>query len=54
MPSSIKASYQQTYEGDTAGIAGDLEAIKGGIDKVNASAGGPPAQVCLHNKSRRR
>ena len=42
MPSSIKASYQQTYEGDTAGIAGDLEAIKGGIDKVNASAGGPP------------
>ena len=42
MPSSIKASYQQTYEGDTAGIAGDLEAIKGGIDKINASAGGPP------------
>tara|TARA_E500000178_G_scaffold351047_1_gene411269 strand:+ start:47 stop:1093 length:1047 start_codon:yes stop_codon:yes gene_type:complete len=42
MPSSIKSSYQQTYEGDTAGIAGDLEAIKGGIDKLNASAGGPP------------
>ena len=44
MPSSIKASYQQTYEGDTAGIAGDLEAIKGGIDKINASAGGPAGQ----------
>ena len=42
MPSSIKSSYQQTYEGDTAGIAGDLEAIKGGIDKINANAGGPP------------
>ena len=42
MPNSIKASYQQTYEGDTAGIAGDLEAIKGSIDKLSASAGGPP------------
>jgi len=42
MPSTIKSSYQQTYEGDTAGIAGDLEAIKGGIDKINANAGGPP------------
>jgi len=42
MPNSIKASYQQSYEGDTAGIAGDLEAIKGSIEKLNASAGGPP------------
>tara|TARA_S200000501_G_scaffold134718_1_gene127510 strand:- start:917 stop:1963 length:1047 start_codon:yes stop_codon:yes gene_type:complete len=42
MPSSIKSSYQQTYEGDTAGIAGDLEAIKGGIDKIAKDAGGPP------------
>ena len=42
MPNSIKASYQQSYEGDTAGIAGDLEAIKGSIDRLAASAGGPP------------
>jgi hypothetical protein len=42
MPSTIKSSYQQTYEGDTAGIAGDLEAIKGGIDKIAKDAGGPP------------
>ena len=42
MPATIKSSYQQTYEGDTAGIAGDLEAIKGGIDKIAKDAGGPP------------
>ena len=42
MPNSIKASYQQNYEGDTAGVAGDLEAIKGSIEKLAASAGGPP------------
>jgi len=42
MPNSIKSSYQQSYEGDTAGIAGDLEAIKGSIDSLAASSGGPP------------
>ena len=42
MPNSIKASYQQSYEEDTAGIAGDLEGIKGSIDRLSASAGGPP------------
>ena len=42
MPNSIKASYQQSYEEDTAGIAGDLEGIKGSIDRMAASAGGPP------------
>ena len=42
MPNSIKASYQQSYEGETAGVAGDLEAIKGSIEKLSATAGGPP------------
>ena len=42
MPNSIKASYTQNYEEDTAGIAGDLEAIKGSIDSLAASSGGPP------------
>ena len=42
MPNTIKVSYSQNYENDTAGIAGDLEAIKGSIDRLNASAGGPP------------
>lgn len=42
MPNSIKSSYQQSYEEDTAGIAGDLEGIKGSIDRLSASAGGPP------------
>ena len=42
MPNTIKASYSQNYDGDTAGIAGDLEGMKGGMDKVAAMAGGPP------------
>ena len=42
MPNTIKSSYQQSYEEDTAGIAGDLEGIKGSIDRLSASAGGPP------------
>jgi hypothetical protein len=41
MPNSIKTSYSQNYEGDTAGIAGDLEGIKGSIDLLG-SGGGPP------------
>jgi len=41
MPNTIKASYSQSYEGDTAGIAGDLEAIKGSIDKIGGQGGGP-------------
>ena len=40
MPNTIKSSYSQSYEGDTAGIAGDIEAIKGSIDRIGAS--GPP------------
>jgi len=42
MPNSIKASYSQTYEGDTSGVAGDLEAVKGSIEKLNNAGGGPP------------
>jgi len=41
MPNTIKASYSQSYEGDTAGVAGDLEAIKGSIDKIGGQGGGP-------------
>ena len=42
MPNSIKASYSQNYENDTSGIAGDLEGIKGSIDALANSQGGPP------------
>ena len=39
MPNTIKSSYQQAYDGDTSGIAGDLEGIKGSIESTNMSAG---------------
>ena len=42
MPNNIKVGYQQNYEEDTAGIAGDLEAIKGSVDALSNAGGGPP------------
>tara|TARA_B100000085_G_scaffold258442_1_gene260522 strand:- start:1198 stop:2226 length:1029 start_codon:yes stop_codon:yes gene_type:complete len=38
MPSSIKASYSQSYDSDTAGIAGDLEAMKAVVPSAGSSA----------------
>ena len=44
MPNTIKASYQQSYEEDTSGIAGDLEGIKGSIDRLSNASVGPAGQ----------
>ena len=38
MPASIKASYNQSYEGDTAGIAGDIEALTKSVPGAGSSA----------------
>ena len=37
MPPSIKVSYSQTYDTDTAGIAGDLEAMKQALPADNSA-----------------
>jgi len=38
MPASIKASYNQAYEGETAGIAGDIEALTKSVPGAGSSA----------------
>ena len=38
MPNTIKASYSQNYDGDTAGIAGDIEAMVGSVPSAGSSA----------------
>ena len=38
MPNSIKASYTQNYDSDTAGIAGDLEALGATVPSAGSSA----------------